>query len=40
MVNWLKHLTIVRNICAHHERLWHRQHLPAAHRRLRALETP
>ena len=22
LVNWLEHLTIVRNICAHHGRLW------------------
>lgn len=26
--NWLEHLTIVRNICAHHGRLWNRQLIP------------
>ncbi|WP_425301924.1 Abi family protein [Nocardia farcinica] len=28
LVNWLEHLTIVRNICAHHGRLWNRQLTP------------
>src|SRR4029077_6826435 len=25
LANWLLHLSIVRNICAHHSRLWNRQ---------------
>ena len=25
LANWLEHLTVVRNICAHHSRLWNRQ---------------
>lgn len=28
LANWLLHLTIVRNICAHHGRLWNRQLTP------------
>ena len=28
LVNWLEHLSIVRNICAHHGRLWNRQLTP------------
>lgn len=25
LANWLEHLTVVRNVCAHHSRLWNRQ---------------
>ena len=28
LTNWLEHLTTVRNICAHHGRLWNRQLVP------------
>ncbi len=28
LANWLEHLTTVRNICAHHGRLWNRQLVP------------
>lgn len=28
LANWLEHLTIVRNICAHHARLWNRKLTP------------
>lgn len=28
LTNWLEHLSIVRNICAHHGRLWNRQLTP------------
>ncbi|MFC6009552.1 Abi family protein [Nocardia lasii] len=28
LANWLLHLTIVRNICAHHSRLWNRRLTP------------
>ncbi len=28
LVNWLEHMTIVRNICAHHSRLWNRHLTP------------
>ncbi len=28
LANWLEHLTVVRNICAHHGRLWNRQLTP------------
>lgn len=28
LTNWLEHLAIVRNICAHHGRLWNRQLTP------------
>jgi abortive infection bacteriophage resistance protein len=30
LANWLIHLTIVRNICAHHARLWNRQLTPVS----------
>ncbi|MFD7012409.1 Abi family protein [Rhodococcus jostii] len=30
LANWLLHLTIVRNICAHHGRLWNRQLTPVS----------
>ena len=29
LANWLMHLTVVRNTCAHHGRLWNRQLPPA-----------
>ncbi|WP_442966632.1 Abi family protein [Rathayibacter sp. VKM Ac-2803] len=29
LVNWLEQLTLVRNICAHHARLWNRTVIPA-----------
>ncbi|HEY5857612.1 MAG TPA: Abi family protein [Aldersonia sp.] len=32
--NWLLHLTIVRNICAHHNRLWNRQLTPVGTSRI------
>ncbi|ETZ55255.1 Abi family protein [Mycobacterium avium subsp. hominissuis] len=28
LANWLEHLTVVRNICAHHSRLWNRALTP------------
>lgn len=28
LANWLEHLTVVRNICAHHGRLWNRALVP------------
>ncbi|MCH9736849.1 MAG: Abi family protein [Actinomycetia bacterium] len=28
LANWLEHLTVVRNICAHHGRLWNRRLTP------------
>jgi abortive infection bacteriophage resistance protein len=28
LTNWLEHLSVVRNICAHHGRLWNRQLTP------------
>lgn len=28
LANWLEHLSVVRNICAHHGRLWNRQLTP------------
>ncbi len=28
LTNWLEHLTVARNICAHHGRLWNRQLIP------------
>lgn len=28
LANWLRHMTVVRNICAHHGRLWNRQLTP------------
>ena len=28
LANWLEHLTVVRNICAHHSRLWNRTLTP------------
>ncbi|KAF0965399.1 hypothetical protein MLGJGCBP_01446 [Rhodococcus sp. T7] len=32
LANWLEHLTVVRNICAHHGRLWNRQLTPVGTR--------
>ncbi len=38
LANWLEHLTVVRNICAHHGRLWNRQLTPlGASQRIRHL---
>ncbi|GAA1100038.1 Abi family protein [Tsukamurella spumae] len=38
LANWLEHLTVVRNICAHHGRLWNRQLPPiGASQRIRHL---
>ncbi|XCB31016.1 Abi family protein [Arcanobacterium hippocoleae] len=37
LVRWMEHLTIVRNFCAHHARLWNKSFAPAPTAALRTL---